>query len=383
MSYLSGTFQDEVARIVKTLRPKKFAAILHDKDKTKDGELVASHMHIVLQFKNARSLNNLSKLINQEPQTMEKWDGDVRNAYSYLLHRNSSSSYKHQYDVKEVISNFDYVELMQQIEESIEKNSKVKDHIVIKNYLDLLYQGVLTVKDINEQLTGSQLAKADQKIKIVHLKYLEKQADQWRTEKIKSGDPVVIIWIFGEAGTGKTELAKRYANNYSDSYYITGSSRDPFQLYNSENVIILDELRPEIFEYADLLKLLDPYNKSSLAPSRYFDKPILADVIIITSPYSPEKFYTVLIEKKKINNNIDSIDQLARRIMLCQYISKEHTSVYTFNHGDKKYHEEPGTREKNPISFPDMREEVKQLNAKKLYQYLMTEIINEEVDNDE
>lgn len=61
---------------------------------------------------------------------------------------------------------------------------------------------------------------------------------------IQNNEMVTIIWLFGQAGTGKTRLARRYAERFGSNYFITGSIRDPFQQYNLEHVVILDELRP-------------------------------------------------------------------------------------------------------------------------------------------
>lgn len=80
---------------IKRLTPLKIACIIHDADIDKNGLLVAPHVHIVLQFKNQRSLRNLAKLIN-EPQAsaFEQWKGNINNAYSYLVHQTSNASQK-------------------------------------------------------------------------------------------------------------------------------------------------------------------------------------------------------------------------------------------------------------------------------------------------
>lgn len=59
------------------------------------------------------------------------------------------------------------------------------------------------------------------------------------------------------------------------------------------------------------MTLLDPYELNKSASSRYFDKPINALIIIITTPYAPQTFYN----NAQINDTIvDSFDQLKRRI---------------------------------------------------------------------
>ncbi len=70
----------------------KIAGIIHDKDINEEGEPIEKHVHIVLQFKNPRSLEQLAKLIN-EPQVsaFQQWRGNVNNAYSYLVHQTNES----------------------------------------------------------------------------------------------------------------------------------------------------------------------------------------------------------------------------------------------------------------------------------------------------
>lgn len=63
-------------------------------------------------------------------------------------------------------------------------------------------------------------------------------ADEWRQEMISAGRQVEVIWIYGEAGTGKRSLAHEIAENMNRPYYKTGCSRDIFQQYTGEHTII-------------------------------------------------------------------------------------------------------------------------------------------------
>ena len=108
---------------------------------------------------------------------------------------------------------------------------------------------------------------------------------------------------------------------------MAGSSRDIFQDYAGEHTIILDELRPKVVAYQDLLRILDPYGARTVvkAPARYMDKTLAAYLIIVTSPYSPYKFWEgqfSAVDKNKgsaakkslAEQGVDGFDQLARRI---------------------------------------------------------------------
>ena len=364
--FQSSNLQDIIEYMTNTLKPLRFAGILHDKDIGQDGNLVAPHIHLVLQFESARSLNNLAKLTKQPIQCFEQWRGSVNNAYSYLVHHTESNQDKYQYSPKEVIANFDYLLLLDTIERNVTKRYEINDTMIIDNLLDLLYTGNITKSEIEQRLTGSQYAKARQKIETVYLKRLETQAELWRQEMIDKNEIVTIIWLFGKAGTGKTRLARQYAEQYDLNYFITGSIRDPFQQYNLEHVIILDELRPHQFDYSDLLKMFDPYNVKAMASSRYFDKPLLANVYIITSPYSPYNFFLELTKKKQ-TSHIDSWGQLMRRLTLVIEISKEYLQFYKYSPLDQMFYIDHGNKLPNPFKNQTDREETIQDKSYQLF----------------
>lgn len=364
--YNSFNLQDIINDMINILKPIRFAGILHDKDIGEDGKTVKPHIHLVLQFESARSLNNLAKLTGQPVQCFEQWRGSVNNAYSYLVHHTESNQDKYQYSPKEVIANFDYLLLLDTIEKSVTKRHEVNDTMIIDNLLDLLYTGDITKLEIEQRLTGSQYAKAKQKIETVHMKRLETQSELWRQEMIEKNEIVTIIWLFGQAGTGKTRLAHQYAKRYDPSYFITGSIRDPFQQYNLEHVIILDELRPYQFDYSDLLKMFDPYNVKAMASSRYFDKPLLANVYIITSPYSPFNFFLELTKKKK-SGHIDSWGQLMRRLSLVMEVTKEHLQFYKYDPNDQMFYIDHGNKLPNPFKEESKEEEIIQDNSYQLF----------------
>ena len=215
-------------------------------------------------------------------------------------------------------------------------------------------------------LFRSQYAKARQKIETVYLKRLETQAELWRQEMIDKNEIVTIIWLFGKAGTGKTRLARQYAEQYDLNYFITGSIRDPFQQYNLEHVIILDELRPHQFDYSDLLKMFDPYNVKAMASSRYFDKPLLANIYIITSPYSPYDFFLELTKNRKISH-IDSWGQLMRRLSLVVEVKKEHLQFYKYEPIDQMFYIDHGNKLPNPFKNQTDTEETIQDKSYQLF----------------
>ncbi len=81
---------------------------------------------------------------------------------------------------------------------------------------------------------------------------------------------MTTLWLYGKAGVGKTRLAEHMLKG--KDYITLGSSRDHFQEYRGQRFVILNDLRPNDFEYSDLLRLLDPYQHDKAVPSRYHDK---------------------------------------------------------------------------------------------------------------
>ena len=97
-------------RIKLKIKPLKYAIITHDKDVDENGNAAEEHIHVVLTFKNARSVKNIARLLSDKPQYLEVWDGREENAFAYLVHQTEKSKTKYQYAPTEVIANFDYAD---------------------------------------------------------------------------------------------------------------------------------------------------------------------------------------------------------------------------------------------------------------------------------
>lgn len=188
---------------------------------------------------------------------------------------------------------------------------------------------------------------------------------------IEQNKSVNVIWIYGKSGTGKTSLAKEYAEKAEQEYFVTGSSRDIFQNYKGEHTLIMDELRPNVIPYADLLRILDPYENNKMLPARYHDKALACDLIIITTPYNPYEFYQEIFgdissmpvyARRKLAT--DSFEQLLRRLSLViemneywinavEYDSKTGTFNYIKN-AQKKNVYSAQNRQSNTVNSVDL-----------------------------
>jgi len=119
-----------------------------------------------------------------------------------------------------------------------------------------------------------------------------------------------IIYIQGDAGSGKTTLAKEYALRKYGDYFMTGSSNDSVQDYMGEPVAIFDDARPSDFSASDWLKLLDPYNNKATVTSRYYNKYLAVKCIIITTT---TPFYEFFIYAKNKAGVDEPVAQFMRR----------------------------------------------------------------------
>lgn len=339
------------AVIEQKVKPEKFAMITHDKEVDQQGNPTTPDVHVMLSFRNARYVSAVSKVLGDQPQYIEAWDGSHDNGYAYLVHATAKAQAegKYQYDPGEVIANFDYPSYLLSLRTKAVQKTRQQD-MAAKDLIDAMYVGILTKSEVEQRLTGSQLGYYKRQIDAVWSKVLRNRADAWRQEMREQGKRVTVLWLYGGSGTGKSRWAKAIAAKRGQPYYMSGSSRDIFQDYSGEHTIILDELRPKVMAYQDLLRILDPYGLDTevKAPARYSDKSLAADLIIVTSPYSPydfweEQFSTIVksdgeAQKQTLaDQGPDNFDQLDRRVTLTVEMQQATIDLMTYNKTSKIY----------------------------------------------
>ena len=142
---------------------------------------------------------------------------------------------------------------------------------------------------------------------------------------------VAVHWLYGAAETGKSYLAEVLAKDIGLPYYKTTTTKDPFQFYEAEQTIILDELRPESIPYSELLALLNPFSRGKVAvSSRYYNKALSCKTIFITTPYNPISFY-----KGYLLSRSDNGEQLYRR--LSSVLRFDMDWIYKMEYSKDKY----------------------------------------------
>lgn len=188
---------------------------------------------------------------------------------------------------------------------------------------------LLEIRDfIAEGYTPSQIFAKDihyrRYEKIVKSTYLQSRIDATPIMK----EDLFVEYHFGSSGTGKSyeyikiaeELGAENIYMYSDhangglDYYIENGCPD---------VLFMDELKDGI-DFSTLLIMLDKYSGHQIH-SRYVNCFNLWKRVYITSIYSPEELYNILVPdtEDRINN---SYEQLRRRI---------HSIVYHYKQGEE------------------------------------------------
>ena len=306
---------------------KSWAYIVHNKDTNEDGTPKEPHVHIVIELVESRQFSTVGGYvgvpaqyvcaIRQKVKAGKRMMSDIGGALAYLTHRNAPDRY--QYDDSEVVAKpgFDWIAVrtkseMQQaqwksfqkvlhgIEDGSIRRYNLYDHITMQMYLDhktefenaFAYREGLLKKNVNRNIE--------------------------------------VIYIFGEASSGKTTLAKYLCEKRGLSYCVSGSSRDPVQDYNGQDCLILDDLRPQTFDLSDLLKMLDN-NTSSSVNSRYHDRWLEVQCIIITTVLSIDEFFRSMLVTG------EPIAQLKRRCKTMIQLTQQTMSIYAYHQQTQEY----------------------------------------------
>ena len=248
----------------------EYAVIIHDKDNTE------THYHVALSFKDAKSLISIAKALDVAPNFIQRWDNRKKNLYAYLFHTTAAA----------LLSKADYSSYVEDETKFISNVPNIQKYAVrtfskcSSGQLDDIQKKILT-----GDVTKRFLLKSD------YLEYYalnKKQLDvcfELRQQSLIVNPPnCTTIFISGYSGTGKTTLARKIASHYAqDNYCFASSSNDPLQDYYDEKVFVIDDFRPQQYEFVDLLALLDPYARTRTYRSRYKNKVLATELIIITS----------------------------------------------------------------------------------------------------
>ena len=157
-------------------------------------------------------------------------------------------------------------------------------------------------------------------------------AFKYRKDKLEGADrDMKVYYIFGESGCGKTSYAKQLARDKDYSYYVSSGSNDLLDNYRGQDCLILDDIRPGCIEVSDFLKLLDNHTQSTVK-SRYRNKMLECQLVIITTSMSLERFFVGLL-----GDTAESFMQLKRRIEFYCEMSRDNITLRIWQPRSQKY----------------------------------------------
>lgn len=307
----------------------KYAYIGHDKDYKSDCKTPRNpHTHLFIKFNNpmpsaaiiarAKAVGLPDDCITENRlQKIGKWKA----ALNYMTHRDEHLNYKHVYSVLEVHSNFDW-------EAECEKYHSEKDlkptNIREKEIVEGIFNGTIKEYNLKDHMTPYEMVKYDSAI--------SKSLKHVALENMKEERDMQVIFISGPSRVGKDTFAVEWCKKNKLDYYRTNNNPEsPFDNYRGEPVIIWSDARDDIYKPHNLHQLLDNHY-SSMQKSRYHDRYIAAQYMLITSIKPLEKWYTEFYKKENEDKT-----QLYARILTQFVLDKDKVNIYTYNQDTNKY----------------------------------------------
>lgn len=302
MNYEPYLTMDNVMKILATKVAEgslsQYVVIRHDKDVVSAddveraphlqlGALKAPHIHAFLKFPNSRKFDEIANWFGIEPQFVHKISATTyEKAVLYATHTNAPDKY--QYQVTEARASFDFAALVRKYKEkeikTAEENARDARKLAI---IAGIMNGTITESTLSQYVTAPEEDRFNSSIRNTF-------ARKKRELVLIKDRNMKVIYICGAAGSGKTTLAKMICAANGFTYFISGSKRDPLQGLSPEtDVIILDDLSPDCFEWKELLKLLDNHTASAAA-ARFSDKYVNCKMIIITNTKGIEDFASMI-----------------------------------------------------------------------------------------
>ena len=259
---------------------------IHDKDTEN------VHCHIILQNKTQIKFDTLKGIIpygDLEPQ-----NGTNKECYEYLFHKDKKSKEKEkdEYDESCIKTNIEDIESWLNI-----KNGKGARNDIIEFKNAVL--GGASFGDLVENHTNALASNLGFYKELVKFKRLQEFKAKERE--------VDVTYIYGAPGAGKTRSV--YKEYGYDTVYSVDDYSHPFDSYDGENVLLLDEYHSN-FPITYFLKLLDRYPLKLKA--RYENKIACFTKVIIISNIPLDEQY----------KGLDSVTRqaLLRRIKTIKHI---------------------------------------------------------------
>jgi hypothetical protein len=276
------------------------------------------HYHVAVKTKQPVRLSAIAKNFEQSENLVKIWRRNEGNMWAYMTHQTKNAKAE-KVDYTPYLYNpnktrFDSEQTKQKCMYDTTKNQK-SDKAILEKICFAVIDGNITKKD----LLAPELIKTywQHKTKI-------DKAMQVRTESLRLNAPTCkTILITGDSGTGKTRYAIELAKQlYPKTWLMASAGNDPLQDYTGEKCIIFDDWRPQDYPLQDLLALLDPNYRQRTHKSRYYNKPLATELILITTNLTLDN----IINYYTGYNNEDP-KQIRRRIQKIITMQPDYTAV--------------------------------------------------------
>lgn len=264
------------------------------------------------------NINDTAQFIDL--RNIQRIKGRFSSCYTYLYHqddKSKSNDLKHKYTHQEMKPYF-YCHGIEETEIEDEDSSNWNNLIgLTKTIIKGIEQGDITLYRF---VTDNDLVPHYdyQRIKQEVMPVFERLSLQKLLKYDTEGSTMKVYYLYGKTGSGKTDFAKSIANSLGLEYYITSSGKNPFDDYLGQRCVIFDDWDSTVLSYKDMLKLLDPHNRS-MTRARYKNIAVMPDVLIITTDKDIKDSFAL-----EGNINDISLRQFIRRIQYVYHFTDEY-----------------------------------------------------------
>lgn len=327
---------EEIYRRLKTLESEKvklecISLIVHYLDKNDLNELVFPHVHLYGKYSDKRTITRIAKALGIKAQYIEFPKDKNRyfeeNQLAYLTHAQQPDKYQYPPLEVETFGTFDYPNFILSNVKKFEKQSATVKRKRTDERLDLINQQILKGELFLEDILADDdlfLLYSNHKLQFKQAfdSYAERLAFKNLKDLTTGKYKLTVMYFQGKSSLGKSYLARTIAqkvreyaeeNKFKSRIY-SASSSNLFDDYYGEDIILLDDIRPDSLRKADWLKLLDPINTSRMS-ARFTNKQVVPRLILITNTQLPEQFFNIFKD--------EALDQYIRRINFCTILSEK------------------------------------------------------------
>lgn len=225
------------------------------------------HTHVFIAFKNQRHFSAVQKAFRSVPH-FDPCRGSAQENRDYVFKEGKwLEDPKGETNLRE--THFEYGEL------PIEEQGK-------RNDLEDMFQ------DIKDGRKPIEIINDNPRL-LRYIRQMKEAREMILAQTFSIGDhPKEVTYIYGSTGSGKT---RSVYNKYSDVFIASAGSKNPFDNYDGQSVLVLDEFRQD-FEISTMLRMLDRYPYQ--LPARYCDHWACYNKVFITSNWPlKDQYYKV------------------------------------------------------------------------------------------